>query len=182
MQSKGTGKNITVRSYPAPKQLATVTDLKSQEAQAVTEAVNPLIADALALYTKYKNFHWHLSGSHFRDFHLLFDTHADQLLESVDILAERVRRVGGTTIRSIGHISQLQTIQDDNDDFVPAGEMIQRLMNDNLHIAKQQRAAIEVCEKNRDSVTANLLQDILDQTEKRKWFLFEILQGVNNTD
>ncbi|HLV97635.1 MAG TPA: DNA starvation/stationary phase protection protein [Ktedonobacterales bacterium] len=179
MQARG---NVSVRSFPAPKQLATVTDLNSQEAQAITEAVNPLIADALALFTKTKNFHWHLSGSHFRDFHLLFDTHADELLESVDIMAERVRRVGGTTIRSIGHISQLQTIQDDNDDFVSAGEMIRRLMEDNLHIAKKQRAAIEVCDKHRDSVTSNLLQEILDQTEKRKWFLFEILQGVNNTD
>src|SRR5579871_547 len=179
MQARG---NVSVRSFPAPKQLATVTDLNSQEAQAITEAVNPLIADALAMFTKTKNFHWHLSGSHFRDFHLLFDTHADELLESVDIMAERVRRVGGTTIRSIGHISQLQTIQDDNDDFVSAGEMIRRLMEDNLHIAKKQRAAIEVCDKHRDSVTSNLLQEILDQTEKRKWFLFEILQGVNNTD
>lgn len=179
MQAKG---NANVRAYPAPKQLATVTDLSSQEAKAVTEAVNPLIADALALYTKCKNFHWHLSGSHFRDFHLLFDTHADELLESVDIMAERVRRVGGTTIRSIGHISQLQTIEDDNEEFVAPGEMIRRLMEDNLHIAKAQRAAIEVCEKHRDSVTANLLQEILDQTERRKWFLFEILQGVGNTD
>lgn len=179
MQARG---KANVRSYPAPKQLATVTDLNSQEAQAITEAVNPLIADSLALFTKTKNYHWHLSGSHFRDFHLMFDTQADQLLDSVDIMAERVRRVGGTTIRSIGHISQLQTIQDDNEDFVAPGEMIRRLVEDNLHIAKKQRAAIEVCEKHRDSVTANLLQDILDQTEKRKWFLFEILQGVNNTD
>ena len=179
MQARG---NINVRSYPAPKQLATVTDLTAQEAQAITEAVNPLIADSLALFTKTKNYHWHLSGSHFRDYHLLCDTQADQLLESVDIMAERVRRVGGTTIRSIGHVSQLQTIKDDNEDFVAPGEMVRRLMEDNLHIAKNQRAAIEVCEKHRDSVTANLLQDILDKTEKRKWFLFEILQGVNNAE
>jgi starvation-inducible DNA-binding protein len=178
-QPKGT---THVRSYPAPKQLATVTDLTSQEAKAITEAVNPLIADALALYTKTKNYHWHLSGSHFRDYHLLFDKHAEQVLESVDIMAERVRRVGGTTIRSITHISQLQTIPDDNDDFVPAGEMVRRLMRDNQHIAEMQRVAIEVCDKHRDSVTSNALQEILDQTEKRKWFLFEILQGENNTD
>ncbi len=171
-----------VRSYPAPRQLATVTDLSSQEAQAITEAVNPLIADAFALYVKTKNFHWHLAGSHFRDFHLLFDEQADQIFESIDIMAERVRRVGGATIRSISHISQLQTIEDDNNEFVPAGEMVRRLMDDNQHIAKKQRAAIEVCEKNRDSVTANALQEILDETERRKWFLFEILQGMNNTD
>src|SRR5215468_10114613 len=118
-----------VRSFPAPKQLATVTDLTSQEAQG-----------------------------------------------SVDSMAERVRRVGGTTIRSITHINQLQTIPDDNDDFVPAGEMVRRLMKDNQHIAEMQRAAIEVCDKHRDSVTSNVLQEILDETEKRKWFLFEILQ------
>jgi starvation-inducible DNA-binding protein len=171
-----------VRSYPAPKQLATVTDLTSQEVQAITEAVNPLIADAFALFTKTKNFHWHLSGSHFRDYHLLFDEQADEIFESIDILAERVRRVGGTTIRGISHIGQLQTIADDNEDFVPAGEMVRRLMQDNQHIAERQRAAIEVCEQHRDSVTANALQEILDQTEKRKWFLFEILQGANNTD
>jgi starvation-inducible DNA-binding protein len=171
-----------VRSYPAPKPLATITDLTSQEAQAVTEALNPLIADAFALYAKTKNFHWHLSGSHFHDFHELFDEQADQIFAAIDILAERVRRVGGTTIRSISHIGQLQTIEDDNEDFVPAGEMIRRLMQDNLHIAEMQRAAIDVCEKRRDSVTANLLQEILNGTERRKWFLYEVLQGANNTD
>ena len=170
-----------VKSFPAPAQLATVTDLTSQEAQAVTEAVNPLIADAFALYVKTKNFHWHLAGSHFRDYHLLFDEHADAIFASIDIMAERVRRVGGTTIRSISHIGQLQTIDDDNTDFVPAGEMVKRLMEDNEHIAKNIRDAIEVCDKNRDSATSNELQQILDETERRKWFLFEIMQGVNNT-
>ena len=170
-----------VKSFPAPAQLATVTDLTTQEAQAVTEAVNPLIADAFALYVKTKNFHWHLAGSHFRDYHLLFDEHADAIFASIDIMAERVRRVGGTTIRSISHIGQLQTIDDDNTDFVPAGEMVKRLMEDNEHIAKNIRDAIEVCDKNRDSATSNELQQILDETERRKWFLFEIMQGVNNT-
>ena len=170
-----------VKSFPAPAQLATVTDLTPQEAQAITEAVNPLIADAFALYVKTKNFHWHLAGSHFRDYHLLFDEQADAIFESIDIMAERVRRVGGTTIRSISHIGQLQTIEDDNADFVPAGEMVKRLMEDNEHIAKNIRDAIEVCDKNRDSATSNELQQILDETERRKWFLFEIMQGVNNT-
>jgi starvation-inducible DNA-binding protein len=150
--------------------------------QAVTGTVNPLIADAFALYVKTKNFHWHLAGSHFRDYHLLFDEHADAIFASIDIMAERVRRVGGTTIRSIGHIGQLQTIEDDNDDFVPAGEMVKRLMEDNGHIAKNIREAITVCDKNRDSATSNALQEILDETERRKWFLFEVMQGVKNTD
>jgi starvation-inducible DNA-binding protein len=171
-----------IPSFPAPKPLATPTDLTADEVRAVVTAVNPLVADAFALYTKTKNFHWHLSGSHFRDFHLLFDEQADQIFESIDTLAERVRRVGGTTIRSISHVSQLQTIADDNEDFVPAGEMVRRLFQDNQHIAELQRAAIAVCDKNRDSVTANLLQDILNQTERRKWFLFEIMQGMQNTD
>src|SRR5947199_1246404 len=153
-----------VKSFPAPAQLATVTDLTSQEAQAVTEAVNPLIADAFALYVKTKNFHWHLAGSHFRDYHLLFDEHADQIFNAIDMLAERVRRVGGTTIRSISHIQQLQTISDDNNDFVSAGEMVQRLMQDNAHLAKTQRAAHEVCEKNRDVATTSLLEIIIDES------------------
>lgn len=170
------------KAYPASRQLATVTDLTSKEAQAVTEAINPLIADAFALYVKTKNFHWHLSGSHFRDYHLLFDEQAEAIFESIDTMAERVRRVGGATIRSISHIGQLQTIDDDNDDFVPAGQMIKRLMDDNAHIAQMIRAAIEVCDKQRDSASSNALQEILDETERRKWFLFEIMQGQSNTE
>lgn len=174
--------NGKLTSFPAPKQLATPTDLKPQEVQRITEALNPLVADAFALYVKTKNFHWHLAGSHFRDYHLLFDEHADQIFASIDTLAERVRRVGGTTIRSIGHISQLQTISDDNEEFVPAGEMIRRLMEDNAHIAEMQRAAHEVCEQCRDVATASELEVIIDETERRKWFLFEVYQGENNTN
>jgi len=170
------------KSFPAPPQLATATDLTPQEAQAVTEAVNPLIADSFALYVKTKNFHWHLYGSHFRDYHLLLDEQAEAIFESIDIMAERVRRVGGTTIRSVSHISRLQTIEDDNSDIVPAGEMVRRLMKDNGHMARMIRDAIAICDKNRDSATSNQLQDILDKTERRKWFLFEIVQGLKNTD
>src|SRR3989442_6854289 len=104
--------NLLVKLSTPASVLATVTDLSPQEARAVTEAVNPLIADAFALYVKTKNFHWHLYGSHFQDYHLLFDEHAEAILESIDVMAERVRRVGGTTIRSIGHVGQLQTIQE----------------------------------------------------------------------
>jgi len=175
-------KEKEVKSYPASAELATTTDLTHQEVKAVTEAVNPLIADAFALYVKSKNFHWHLAGSHFRDFHLLFDEQADQIFDSIDVMAERVRKIGGTTIRSIGHISHLQTIEDDNNDFVPAGEMIRRLLEDNGHIAKKIREAIDVCDRSRDSATSNELQSILDQTERRKWFLFEISRGMKSTD
>lgn len=183
-----TGPNVSspqsdgaIRTFPAARQLATPTDLKPEDVRAVTDAVNPLIADAFALYTKTKNYHWHLSGSHFRDYHLLFDEQAAAILGSIDILAERIRRIGGTTIRSISHISQLQTIPDDNSEFVPPNEMIQRLLADNRHVAEMQRKAITVCDDHGDSPTGNVLQEILDETERRIWFLFEISQGSDNT-
>ena len=170
------------KSSAATSLLATPTDLTAAEVAAVTEAVNPLIADAFALYVKTKNFHWHLSGVHFRDFHVLFDEQAEAILESIDPLAERVRRIGGTTLRSISHISALQTIPDDTREFVPADEMITCLLADNQKMAKAQRAAIDVCDENRDTPTGNLLQEILDGTERRIWFLFEISQGLNPTE
>jgi starvation-inducible DNA-binding protein len=167
-----------VKTFPAPKRLATPTDLSQQDVQAITEALNPLVADAFALYVKTKNFHWHLSGHHFRDYHLLFDEHAEAIFSAIDILAERVRRIGGTTIRSIGHISTLQTIDDDNDEYIEPLEMARRLMEDNAHLAKAQRKAHEVCEQHRDVATASVLEVIIDETERRTWFLFEVIQDV----
>ena len=172
--------NGRIKSYPAPKELATPTDLKPDEARSVVEALNPLIADAFALFTKTKNYHWHIASSHFRDYHLLLDKQADSILDSIDPLAERVRRIGGTTIRSISHIHQLQSIPDDNLDYVPPDKMIQELIKDNRHIAERQRAAIEICDKNRDFATSNALQEILNETEKRIWFLYEISTGGKN--
>jgi starvation-inducible DNA-binding protein len=166
----------TNASTTAPSRLATPSDLRAEEVQAICEAVNPLIADAFALYVKTKNFHWHLAGSHFRDYHLLFDEQAESILESIDILAERMRRIGGTTIRSVGHISQLQTIKDDNDEFVSPEQMIERLLADNRHMTEMLRAAIAICDENRDTATSNRLQEILDETEKRVWFLYETAQ------
>lgn len=159
-----------------PRTLATSTDLSPEDAQVIAQTVNPLIADALALYIKTKNFHWHLTGPHFRDYHLLFDEQAAPILESVDVLAERVRKIGGLTLHSIGEISRLQTIRDDDDALVPAGEMIRRLLADNRHIAEQQRKAIEVCDRRGDTPTGNILQEILDETERRIWFLYELSQ------
>ena len=182
-KTKDNGSTKVVRvSFTVPPQLATPTDLKSEEVQAVTEAVNGLIADAFALYLKTKNFHWHLASSHFREYHLLFDEHAEQILESIDPMAERVRRIGGVTLRSISHVSQLQSIDDDNRDFVPAEQMIQSLLADNLHVAKKMREAMELAEEKRDHPTSNLLQEILDVTEKRIWFLFEISTGGQNQE
>ena len=159
-----------------PRTLATVTDLKANDVAVIAEAVNPLVADAFALYVKTKNFHWHLAGPRFRDFHLLFDEQAASILDSVDVMAERMRKIGGTTLRSIGHIGRLQRIQDDDDDYVPPMEMIRRLLADNQQIAERQRAAIEVCDSRGDAPTGNILQDVLDQTERRIWFLYEVSQ------
>ena len=160
---------------PAP--LAVPTSLTDDQARAVAEAVNPLIADALALYVKLKNFHWHLSGSHFRDYHLLFDEQAEATLADVDRLAERVRKVGQTTIRSVGHVSRLTQVDDDDEAFVTPRAMFERLLADHEAIAASQRSAVEVAEENKDYPTANVLEEVLDATERRKWFLFEILQG-----
>jgi starvation-inducible DNA-binding protein len=160
-----------------PRQLATSTDLKSDDVRTIAQTVNPLIADAIALYVKTKSFHWHLTGPHFRDYHLLFDEQAAAILESVDVLAERVRKIGNLTIHSIGEIGKLQTISDDDDETVPSSEMIRRLLADNRHMAEQQRKAIEVCDSRGDTPTGNILQEILDATERRIWFLFELSQS-----
>lgn len=157
-----------------PDKLATPTDLTPEAVKSLTEALNSLIADSFALYVKTKNFHWHLAGPHFRDYHLLFDEQADQLLVSIDPLAERVRRSGGLTIRSISHISELQSIADNNEVYVAAEEMVQHLLADNAHIARRQRAAMELADEHRDHPTSNLLQELLDGTEKRIWFLYEV--------
>lgn len=168
------------KKFKTPPQLATPTDLKPEEVANVVEAVNPLIADAFALYVKTKNFHWHLASSHFRDYHLMFDKQADSIFESIDPLAERLRKIGGTTMRSISHIGQVQTLTDNNEDFVSADKMIAELLADNRKMAEAQRAAIEVCDDNRDTPTGNLLQEILDETERRIWFLFEVSTGGKN--
>jgi starvation-inducible DNA-binding protein len=165
-----------VRAYPAPAPLATPTDLKTSDVKAIVEAINPLIADSFALYVKSKHFHWHLFGPHFRDFHLLFDEQAESILDGIDPLAERLRKIGGTTIRSISHIASLQTIDDDNEVEIPAAKMLTRLLKDNQRMAEAQRAAIDTCEDHNDSVTANLLQEVLDATERRIWFLYEAAQ------
>jgi starvation-inducible DNA-binding protein len=167
-----------IRTAPkVPQELATPTDLEPEAVRKMTEVLNGLVADAFALFVKCKNFHWHVAGPHFRDYHLLFDEHAEQILGSIDILAERVRRIGGTTIRSIGHIGEFQTIPDNEADFIPAVEMIKNLLADNLHMAERQREAMELAEEQRDHPTGNLLQEMLDATEKRIWFLHEASIG-----
>lgn len=160
--------------------LATPTHLGEDAREAITKALNPLVADAFALYVKTKNFHWHLSGPHFRDYHLLFDEQADQIFAMIDVLAERVRKLGGLTIHSIGEISQLQNIQDDNDSFVEPIEMVRRLFEDNKNYATRMFEAHEVCAEHNDVATTSILEIFIDETERRAWFLFEIQAGEKN--
>ena len=158
--------------------LTTPSDLDVRAAKEVGGTMNRILADVFALYVKTKNFHWHVYGPHFNDYHHMFDEQAGDILESIDGMAERVRKIGGATIKSVGHISNLQTIEDDNDELVSPEDMVRRLAEDNVRMAKAIHDAITLCDKNRDTATSNLLQDILDKTDRRKWFLFETLQGT----
>lgn len=153
--------------------LKTSTDLHAEAVSAVTNALNPLLADAFALYLKTKNFHWHVSGTHFRDYHLLLDEQGDQIFAMTDELAERVRKIGGTTLRSIGHITRLQRIEDNDAEFVAPVDMLRELMEDNKAFAANMRQAHEVAARNNDVATTSLLETFIDETERRTWFLFE---------
>jgi starvation-inducible DNA-binding protein len=164
------------KEYPAPKALSTPTNLDAKAAHQVTTALAGLTADCFALYVKTKNFHWHLSGQRFRDLHLLFDEQADQIFAMIDVLAERARKIGGTTIRSIGHIAELTRIKDDNESFVDANDMLERLEKDNLEFELQLRHAHEVADKADDKATTSILEIYLDETQRRIWFLFEARQ------
>ncbi len=153
--------------------LDTPTDLSDNAVRELSAKLNAILADAFALYLKTKNFHWHVSGPHFRDYHLLLDEQSEQILGTTDDIAERVRKIGGTTLRSIGHVAKLQNIKDNDDDFVPAQDMLRELMNDNKAIAAAMRECHELAEKHEDAATAGLLETFIDGTERRTWFLFE---------
>ncbi len=153
--------------------LDTPTDLSPAAVNKISEAVNVLLADAFALYLKTKNFHWHVSGRHFHDYHLMLDEQSDAIFATTDQLAERVRKLGGITVRSIGQIGKLQTIKDNDEDYVPPREMLRELMEDNKHMAAAMRKAHKLCEDNEDTGTAALLEVFIDETERRTWFLFE---------
>src|SRR3954453_23101580 len=153
--------------------LATPTDLTPAATRDISGAMNGILADVFALYLKTKNFHWHLSGPHFRDYHLLFDEQAEQLFEMTDPIAERVRKVGGTTLTSIGHISRLQRVADNDADYVEPEDMLAELCEDNKMLAGRLREAHNVCEEHRDIATASLIETWIDETERRTWFLFE---------
>src|SRR5947209_137829 len=153
--------------------LDTPTDLPQQAVDKISAVLNVLLADAFALYLKTKNFHWHVSGRHFRDYHLLLDEQADAIFATTDQLAERVRKLGGITLRSIGQISKLQTIKDNNESYVPPREMLRELMEDNKHMAAAMRKAHKLADDQEDNGTAQLLELFIDETERRTWFLFE---------
>jgi starvation-inducible DNA-binding protein len=153
--------------------LATPTDLKSNAVRDLAGALNALLADVFALYVKTKNFHWHMSGPHFRDYHLMLDEHSVQIFAMTDDVAERVRKIGGTTLRSIGHIGRLQRIEDNNADFVTPLDMLAELRDDNKQLVASMRETHELCDEHGDVATASLLENWIDEAERRVWFLFE---------
>jgi starvation-inducible DNA-binding protein len=153
--------------------LATPTDLSAAAARDVSGAMNAILADVFALYLKTKHFHWHLSGAHFRDYHLMLDEQADALFAMTDPIAERVRKIGGTTITSIGHVSRLQRITDNDATYVEPEDMLAELCEDNKMLAARLREAHDVCNGHRDVATASLIEVWIDETERRTWFLFE---------
>ncbi len=153
--------------------IATPTDLSAKATTDLSAALNAILADVFAIYLKTKNFHWHMSGPHFRDYHLLLDDQATQLYAMTDPIAERVRKVGGTTLRSIGHIAKLQRVLDNDADFVTPLDMLTELHDDNKQLAASLRIAHDVCDEHRDIATASLIENWIDETELRSWFLFE---------
>ncbi len=171
-KSNSTNKSELERRRDAP--LATPTDLTRSASKDISGAMNAILADVFALYLKTKNFHWHMSGPHFRDYHLLLDEQAEQLFAMTDPIAERIRKIGGLTLRSIGHISRIQRVLDNDAEYVEPLDMIAELADDNKAMAARLREAHNVCDEHRDVATASLIEVWIDETERRTWFLSEI--------
>jgi len=177
------------KSNPVPKDakrlqrapLVTPTDLKPAATKDIAGGMNAILADVFALYLKTKNFHWHMSGPHFRDYHLLLDEHADQIYAMADPIAERIRKVGGNTLRSIGHIARMQRILDNDADYVEPADMLAELQDDNKTLAARLREVHDVCDEHRDIATASLIEVWIDETERRTWFLFEAGRSADST-
>jgi starvation-inducible DNA-binding protein len=167
--------------HKATDPLDTPTDLSEEAVRDISQALNGVLADSFALYLKTKNFHWHVSGPHFRDYHLLLDEQAEQIFATTDELAERVRKIGGTTLRSIGHVAKLQSIKDNDEKFVMPLDMLLELMADNKAVTKAMREAHAIADKHEDVATASLLENFIDATEKRTWFLFEASRAADQT-
>ncbi|MBS0244293.1 MAG: DNA starvation/stationary phase protection protein [Proteobacteria bacterium] len=163
----------------APQRLATPTDLKAKNTAAVSEELNKLVADAFSLYVKTKNFHWHMSGPHFRDYHLLLDEQADQIFATIDPLAERVRKLGKRTVLGLEHMLKLRSIGDNLEEYVAPEAMLAELIEDNKAMAAAMRHAHSICDDNEDVASASLLEVYIDETERRTWFLFEASRAAD---
>ena len=161
--------------------LATPTDLNPAATQDISEALNPVLADVFALYLKTKNFHWHVSGPHFRDYHLMLDEKGQELFDMTDMLAERVRKIGGTTLRSIGDIARRQTVKDNDAEFVAPLAMLGELCSDNQHLTASLRKAHDVTDRHRDIASSSLIENWIDETERRTWFLYEASRSGDDT-
>jgi starvation-inducible DNA-binding protein len=165
----------TTNNHKVSKALATPTDLAADGVDEISAELRKLLADVFVLYVKTKNFHWHMSGPHFRDYHLLLDEHSDQIFAMTDDIAERARKIGGTTLHSIGEIAQHQRLKDNDASFVDPLDMIKELAGDNLALTKSLRATHEVCDEHGDIATASMIENWVDETERRTWFLSEIV-------
>jgi starvation-inducible DNA-binding protein len=189
-----TNRTVTARNHPMKKSnsrktiellhrrdapLETRTDLTSSATKDIAAALNAILADVFAIYVKTKNFHWHMSGPHFRDYHLLLDEQADQLFAMTDPIAERVRKIGGLTLRSTGQISRTQRVLDNDAEYVEPLDMLAELADDNRTLAARLREAHDVCDEHRDVATASLIEVWIDETERRAWFLFETTRRSN---
>ncbi len=161
--------------------MRTPTDLPAAKVLKITNILNELVADSFRLYIKTKNFHWHMSGPNFRDYHLMLDEQADQIFASIDPLAERVRKLRRATVRSVAHIGKLSSLKDNDKEFVSPLDMLDELMEDNKAVAAKMRSAHELCEGAKDSGSASLLEVYIDETERRTWFLFESSRGADPT-
>ena len=152
------------------------TDLSADAVVKISNALRPLLADVFALYLKTKNFHWHMSGPHFRDYHLLLDEHAGQIFAMTDDIAERARKIGASTLHSIGEIARHQRLKDNNEEFPAPEDMLRELCTDNQQLTRFLRDAHEICDKNNDAATTSLIENWIDETERRTWFLAETIR------
>ncbi len=175
--NKPNSKKISELRQRRDAPLTTPTDLTRSATKDITGAMNAILADVFAIYLKTKNFHWHMSGPHFRDYHLLLDEHADQLFAMTDPIAERIRKIGVLTLKSIGHISRTQRVLDNDAEYVEPLDMIAELADDNKTLAARLREAHNVCDEHRDVATASLIEVWIDETERRTWFLSEVKRG-----
>ncbi len=164
-----------------PPPLRTPTDLKSEDTKDVAVALNAILADVFALYLKTKNFHWHMSGPHFRDYHVMLDEQADQIYAMADPVAERIRKLGGNTLRSIGHIARTQRIVDNDAEYVEPSDMLAELCEDNKNVTANLREAHDVCDESNDIASASLIENYIDESERRTWFLFEASRPLDAT-